>query len=219
MQNLVASKLLKTLGLQRIDSLIDIGCGSGNIAYAIDKIGIYVNDFIGIDIADTMLASHPKALPCIQNISLFCQDFETFSFQAYDVGIAASSLQWASDLESVLKRIAGSCAQVAFGIYTNKSLSSLHSFLGTASPLRDEKTLREILGKYFNGKVWLEYVKQDFTSRTDFLKHLKYLGLLGGGVLGYTEAKRFRENVPYACAEYEILMFVGRPRITTECEK
>ncbi|PAF49990.1 hypothetical protein BKH41_01450 [Helicobacter sp. 12S02232-10] len=208
-QTLVAAKLLNVLGLKNIDSLIDIGCGSGNLALQIQKSGILVNHFIGVDMAEEMLAHHPKKIECIQNISLFCEDFEKFSFQKYEVGIAASSLQWAKDLETMLARIAKSCSKVAFGIYTNKSLDSLHSFLGTCSPLKSKESLKAILEKYFKGEIWVEHLEQKFQSRSDFLKHLKGLGLLGGGALNYTEAKRFKESVPYEKAEYEILMLVG----------
>ncbi|PAF50457.1 class I SAM-dependent methyltransferase [Helicobacter sp. 13S00477-4] len=210
-QALIASRLLEYLDLNYIETLIDIGCGGGNLALQIQKAQIFVKDFIGIDISAQMLSQHPKKIQHIDNISLICDDFEKFAFEEYDVGIAASSLQWAKDIESLLENISKSCSKVAFGIHTNQSLSSVHNFLNTDSPLKSADFLKECLKKYFIGEMWLENFEQRFEDRVKFLSYLKSLGLLGGGVLDYNKAKIFRNEVPYKKVEYEVLMFIGRP--------
>ncbi|PAF47081.1 hypothetical protein BKH46_05010 [Helicobacter sp. 12S02634-8] len=208
----VAQKLLEALEIKSLGDVMDMGCGSGHIAILMQKMGIKVERFWGVDISQKMLELHPRVLDGMGEICLICEDFERFCFQQYDLMIGASSLQWARDIESLLARVAKSCKRAAFGIYTNKSLQQLHDFLGTDSPLWSQEHLREILERYFDGRIWIERMEQEFLRREDFLVHLKNSGLLGGGVLSYKQAKYFATQVPFTKASYEILMFIGTPK-------
>ncbi|MDO7252958.1 class I SAM-dependent methyltransferase [Helicobacter cappadocius] len=208
-QSQIVQMLLASCDFTSIHRVMDIGCGCGAVALEIDKLGIKVDKFYALDIAHEMISQHPKKTKYIPHIELICEDFEEFVFDKYDVVFAASSLQWAQDLDSVMYKIAKSSHMVRFAIHTNKSLDSVHRFLGTSSPLRDKKCLESILQKYFNGKIWIEKLERNFTNRQDFLGHLKESGLLGGGVLNFSQARYFRNNIPFAKIEYEVLMFAG----------
>ncbi|PAF42681.1 methyltransferase domain-containing protein [Helicobacter sp. 11S03491-1] len=214
-QTRIAHLLLNKLQYKYFYHVLDIGCGSGSVAIEIEKLKIKVKNFIGIDIAKEMLFYHPKQLNHIQNINLICEDFEKISLPKSDLIIAASSLQWAKNLEYILSKIAQNCSEVAFGIYTNKSLKSVHNFLNTSSPLRSKEALKDMLGKYFRGKSYIAHFEESFQNRQDFLRHLKNSGLLGGGNLSYQEAKYFRNHIPYEKAEYEVLIFIGTPKQIT----
>lgn len=208
-QSQVIEILLRSLELTSIHRAIDIGCGSGSVAVQLDGLGLQIEDFYGLDISQEMLHHHPKKMKNISNVTLICEDFEAFIFEKYDVIFAASSLQWARNLEVLLSKLAKSSPVVRFAIHTDKSLDSVHRFLGTSSPLRSAECLKDILEKYFEGKIWIEKLERNFSSREEFLSHLKGSGLLGGGVLNYSQAKYFRNNIPYQKAEYEVLMFAG----------
>lgn len=208
-QSQIIEILLQSLDCKTIHKAIDIGCGSGGVAMQLNRLGLQIEDFYGLDISQEMLHHHPKKMKNISNMTLICEDFETFAFEKYDVIFAASSLQWARNLEMLISKLAKSSPVARFGIHTNKSLDSVHKFLGTLSPLRSAKCLRDILEKYFEGQIWIEKLERNFSNREDFLRHLKGSGLLGGGVLNYSEAKHFRNNIPYQKAEYEVLMFAG----------
>lgn len=208
-QSQVIEILLRSLELTTIHRAIDIGCGSGSVAVQLDALGLQIEDFYGLDISQEMLHHHPKKMKNISNVTLICEDFEAFIFEKYDVIFAASSLQWAKNLEVLLSKLAKSSPVARFAIHTNKSLDSVHRFLGTSSPLRSAECLKNILEKYFEGKIWIEKLERNFSTREEFLSHLKGSGLLGGGVLNYSQAKYFRNNIPYQKAEYEVLMFAG----------
>lgn len=208
-QSQVIEILLRSLELTTIHRVIDIGCGSGSVAVQLDALGLQIENFYGLDISQEMLHHHPKKMKNISNVTLICEDFEAFIFEKYDVIFAASSLQWAKNLEVLLSKLAKSSPVVRFAIHTNKSLDAVHRFLGTSSPLRSAECLKDILEKYFEGKIWIEKLERNFSTREEFLTHLKGSGLLGGGVLNYSQAKYFRNNIPYQKAEYEVLMFAG----------
>lgn len=208
-QSQIIEILLQSLKHKTIDKVIDIGCGSGGVAMQLDDLGVQIGDFCGLDISQEMLHHHPKKIKNISKMTLVCEDFETFIFEKYDVIFAASSLQWARNLDVLMSKLAKSSPVARFAIHTNKSIDSIHRFLGTSSPLRSAQCLRDILEKYFEGKIWIEKLERNFSNREEFLSHLKGSGLLGGGVLNYSQAKYFRNNIPYEKAEYEVLMFIG----------
>lgn len=212
-QSQIIDILLQSLEFKTIHRVIDIGCGSGSVAIQLDRLGLEIEQFYGLDISQEMLHHHPKKMKNIPNITLICDDFETFIFEKYDVIFAASSLQWAKNLEFLMSKLAKSSPIARFAIHTNKSLDSVHRFLGTSSPLFSAEYLVGILEKYFEGKIWIERLERNFNNREDFLRHLKGSGLLGGGILNYSQAKNFRNNIPYAKAEYEVLMFAGISKV------
>lgn len=208
-QSEIIEILLQSLEFKTIHRAIDIGCGSGSVASQLDALGVEIQEFYGLDISQEMLHHHPKKMKNFSNVTLICEDFEAFIFEKYDFIFAASSLQWARNLEVLISKLAKSSPVARFAIHTNKSLDSVHKFLGTSSPLRSAECLMEILEKYFEGKIWIEKLERNFSNREEFLSHLKGSGLLGGGVLNYSQAKYFRNNIPYQKAEYEVLMFAG----------
>lgn len=215
--SLIQSQIIEML-VQSVDSkiigrAIDIGCGSGGMAMQLDKIGLEVGEFYGLDVSQEMLHHHPKKLKNISNITLICEDFESFVFEKYDIVFAASSLQWAKNLDVLIEKLAKSSPIARFAIHTDKSLDAVHRFLGSKSPLRSARCLKGILEKYFEGDISIETLERNFNNRGDFLHHLKGSGLLGGGVLSYSEAKKFRNHIPYEKAEYEVLFFAGTSKV------
>ncbi|PAF54215.1 hypothetical protein BKH42_01520 [Helicobacter sp. 13S00482-2] len=205
--------LLRSCDFKNIDKVIDIGCGCGAVAIELDRLRIKIREFYALDISKEMIFEHPKKAKHIQNIELICEDFEKFIFRTYDLVVAASSLQWAQDLDSMMYKLAKSSHMARFAIHTDKSLCCVHQFLQTTSPLRDKKTLEDILYKYFEGELWIEELERDFDNREDFLRHLKESGLLGGGVLNYSRAKYFKNHIPYQKVQYEVLMFAGISKV------
>lgn len=208
-QKQIIKKILIDLP-SNIKSIADIGCGSGNVALELETLDLKICNFTAIDISQKMLDLHPKKIANIKNIIFQCQDFENISIDNHDLIIASSSLQWAKNLKKTLCNLSNKAKEFRLSIHTNKSLESIHNFLGTKSPLRDKSEILEILKEYFIGEIWVESLEKTFLTRKDMLNHLKYSGLLGGGVLDYRQAKLFKENVPYERIEYEVVMFIGK---------
>lgn len=211
--------------------IIDLGAGSGNIAKNLgDK---QIDFFLAIDNAPNMIALHPQNLPHINRIKLLCYDFEDYDFSDdYDLVLSSSALQWAKDLDLLFKRLVDSAQKsressesleskkshesseskpkrFAFAIFTRESLSALHAFLGTKSPLKSTTEILAIAKKYFCIESKMQKFSLNFSTRDEFLAYLKNGGLLGGGNLSFAQKKRLRFGAPFVSADFEVLFVKG----------
>lgn len=210
LQEQIARELIQKCMNDDISRILDLGAGSGNVAKNLSKFKI--DYFLGIDNAKSMLLHHPRNLANIKYLELECKDFEKYDFgESFDLVISSSSLHWAINLESIFAKIASkSIKNVAFSFFTNKSLESLHNFLGSKSPLRSRDELMILLDSYFLGEFFTKEITQTFKHKNDLLKHLKYSGLLGGGDIPFRAKKKLRFEIPFLSLSYEVLFFVGK---------
>ncbi len=214
--------------------IIDLGAGSGNIAKNLDD--KQIDFFLALDNAPNMIALHPQNLPHINRIKLLCYDFEDYDFSDdYDLVLSSSALQWAKDLDLLFKRLVDSAQKshessesnesreskksresskskpkrLAFAIFTRESLSALHAFLGTKSPLKSATEILSITQKYFCAESKVQRFSLNFSTRDEFLAYLKNGGLLGGGNLSFAQKKRLRFGAPFVSADFEVLFIKG----------
>ena len=210
LQNEIAQYLiLKSMDID-ICSILDLGAGSGNVIKNLKKYKL--DYFLGIDHSPNMLSLHPKNMDNIAHIELKNIDFENYDFDAkFDLIISSSSLHWAKNMESIFCKIKHQ-NKVAFSIFTNKSLETLHYFLDSISPLKSYDEISSMINKYFFGEFERKMIKKEFESRDALLNHLRYGGLLGGGNISLESKKRLKFAFPNLFLEYEVLFFVGRVR-------
>lgn len=97
----------------------------------------------------------------------------------------------------------------AFAIFTRESLSALHAFLGTTSPLKSATKILAITQKYFCVESKMQKFSLNFSTRDEFLAYLKNGGLLGGGNLSFAQKKRLRFGAPFVSADFEVLFVKG----------
>lgn len=236
LQNEVAKVLVDFCDefLRNSRKIIDLGAGSGNIAKNLgDK---QIDFFLAIDNAPNMIALHPQNLPHINRIKLLCCDFEDYDFSDdYDLVLSSSALQWAKDLDLLFQRLVDSAQKsqksressesleskksresseskpkrFAFAIFTRESLSVLHAFLGTTSPLKSATEILAITQKYFCVESKTQRFSLNFSTRDEFLAYLKNGGLLGGGNLSFAQKKRLRFGAPFVSADFEVLFVKG----------
>ncbi|WP_104761299.1 methyltransferase domain-containing protein [Helicobacter cetorum] len=206
----LALLLLKNLKQRAYAKVLDLGAGSGMVANILEKYGIQVDELIALDSAQNMLECHKKVSSKIQKITLELADFECYEFKAYDLIIACSSLQWALNLEKLLKDIALSAKEVALAIHTDFSLHEVHAFLKTTSPLKSAYTLKNMLKDIFKDFDFNTQTKRlvlHFKNKEDFFSHLQKSGLLGGGTLSFKQKKDFFKNMAFEKLSYEALLF------------
>lgn len=239
LQNEVAKVLVEFCDefLRNSRKIIDLGAGSGNIAKNLgDK---QIDFFLAIDNAPNMIALHPQNLPYIARMKLLCRDFEDYDFSDdYDLVLSSSALQWAKDLDLLFKRLVDSAQKsqkssescesknlreskksresseskpkrFAFAIFTRESLSTLHAFLGTTSPLKSATEILAITQKYFCAESKTQRFSLNFSTHDEFLAYLKNGGLLGGGNLSFAQKKRLRFGAPFVSADFEVLFVKG----------
>lgn len=118
-------------------------------------------------------------------------------------------LEFKKSLESSESQKPHKPKRFAFAIFTRESLSALHAFLGTTSPLKSAAEILSITQKYFCTKSKIQRFSLNFSTRDEFLAYLKNGGLLGGGNLSFVQKKRLRFGTPFLSADFEVLFVKG----------
>ena len=113
-------------------SIIDIGCGTGQLSIKLQK--KYNSNVTVIDTAQAMLnelPKHPKITP-------IHADFNTYSFsQTYDLVISNCSLHWLHDFDGFMQKLKTSQkanTTICFSVYTNKTFHELQQVLSNVKP-------------------------------------------------------------------------------------
>lgn len=205
----LSEKIAQTLGLSH-SSILDLGCGSGELLQALCTQNIAFDSYVGCDTSQAMLKNF-KPLNA-GNITLLNQDFNTCLAQHPNSTLICSSsaLQWSKDIFQTLTLMAQSSANIAIAFMTSNTFSSFHRFLDSKSPLPDCENMQKLLLEFFEGKI--EIIQKDlyFENNQFLIAHLRHTGVMGGGILGYKKAKKILDY--HGVLEYQSLMFIGKSK-------
>ena len=67
--------------IPRSAPVVDLGCGSGYLASALDELGTYIGDYVGLDYSPVAI---DMARACFQNRQLIIAEFEKFNENRYN---------------------------------------------------------------------------------------------------------------------------------------
>jgi len=203
-QKQVALELVAKLNKKAYPSILDLGCGSGEIYKNLLKNSIAFEHFVGVDIAPNMLDIHPKeARVELQNI-----DFNdaSLAYNHYDVVLSSSALQWAKDLDQTLANVSKLSQQFYFAIFTSNTFKSLHQVAGISSPIYDQEILQTSIDRYYEATYTTKEYKLYFDSTYEMLRYIKGSGVSGGErKLSYKQIKELMEHYPLKYLEFEVL--------------
>jgi malonyl-CoA O-methyltransferase len=206
-QREVAKKLLSLLPKKEYKSIVDIGCGSGEIYKNIVANHIKFIEFTGVDISNEMLKLHPNS----ECITLVQDDFdrdERFDALAdnYDVVLSSSAIQWSSNLDATLKAISLLSSEFYLSIFTAETFHTLHEVADIKSPIYDTNELYQVIDRYFKASYETIEYRLYFDNTYDMLRYIKKSGTSGGErYLGYSETKRLIDSYPLSYLEFEVL--------------
>jgi len=207
-QNQVVEKLLGHINTKP-KRVLDLGCGSGAV---LEKIEWMLEHFVGVDFALGMLELHPKAdyIECIYgnfNDDMLFEHLQTYIF---DYVISASALQWADDLDHVMKNIAALNAPVGLAIFTAGTFKTLNKTASLEPLLRSRKEIKDLQKKYFSDAAF-EVVKYtlEFESVREMFRYIKKSGVSGSRrALSYKETKKLMDEYPLNYLEFEVAFIV-----------
>lgn len=160
-------------------TILDIGCGSGNIY---NHITWDLDFFYGIDFSQKMCDLHNKA----NNIQIKQYNFDDIKVYDYyknkniDIILSSSALQWSNNLDNVLKSLRCISDKIAFSIFTDMTFKKLLDRLNVKSFLSDKQSIKKQLEKYFNVKIQIKNYKKKFDSTKDLIRFIKTSGISGG---------------------------------------
>lgn len=162
---------------QDINSVIDIGCGTGITSLALYK--KYPNaNYTLCDISPAMLQRAKGKFP--RSVELLCTNAEKYRFSAtYDLGISNMSLQWFEDIECFLSKILKNCPHFAFSTLMLGSFQS-YSQNFEVSPTFRYPSEGELLNMCAKAGRITDYRTQQYVKKyTNMFAVLKYFRKLG----------------------------------------
>jgi len=215
-QRQAAEYLISWIDGKRLGSVLDLGCGDGEVLRQIKKRGFDFDSFLGVDLAPSMLEIHPGG----EKIRCLCGDFndtdflDTLAGYSPDTLLSSSALQWSRDLDAMLGILSQVGKRSYFSIFTNGTFSTLHHLAGIASPIRSFGETERILGHHYHiGRMERVCYRLHFDSTREIFRYIKLSGVSGGEArLSYRQIRRLMEEYPLDYLEFELLFASLTPK-------
>jgi len=203
-QRHVAEKLIAATS-DRAKRILDLGCGNGTLYSLIDW---EVERFVGVDFSASMLEHHPLS-PNVELILGNFNDsalFERLRDERFDRIYSASALQWADNLDGVLKSLASLNTSMSLAIFTAGTFKTLHECARVTPLLRSSDEVMAIAEKYLDAKFEVLHTTLEFDSVREMFRYIKRSGVSGGRrVLDFAQTKRLMETYPLNYLEFEVV--------------
>lgn len=210
----VATALVEKLSSLVYKSVIDIGCGSGEVFKNFEKKNISVKHFIALDSADTMLGIHPAHSNILKIDANFNEkDFlELIPQIKFDIVVSSSSLQWTTDLAFTMKQLSTLSDTFYGAVFTSGTFKTLHQTAKVDSPIYDATKVQEIISQYYSDVHFeLHHYRLQFTSTREMFKYIKQSGVSSGErKLSYKQTKKLMETYPLDYLEFEVLFIEAK---------
>jgi malonyl-CoA O-methyltransferase len=210
----VAASLVKQLSAGHFTTLMDMGCGSGEVYKNVEKNNISFDHFIALDSSKEMLGIHPSD----KKVEKICADFnraetfEKFMLPDNSLFLSSSALQWSKDLDFTLHEISKKVKQAHFAIFTSNTFKTLHQTAQITSPIYSAEVLQKTINKYYHATFELKEYKLYFKSVQQMFNYIKKSGVSGGEKqLTYTQTKQLMQNYPLDYLEFEVLFAEATP--------
>ena len=208
----VATSLVKQLASSHFTTLIDMGCGSGEVYKNLEKQDVSFEHFIALDSSKEMLAIHPSG----KKIEKICADFNLpQTFEKIVLGedslfLSSSALQWSKDLNYTLSEISKKVSSAHFAIFTSNTFKTLHKTAQITSPIYSVEVLKDSIGKYYDATFELKEYKLHFETVREMFNYIKKSGVSGGEQqLTYRQTKQLMKRYPLDYLEFEVLFVKG----------
>ena len=203
-QKQVAKNLLDYMGKSnifdtKIDSIFEIGCGTGIFTREYRKYFLH-SDLILNDLFDVR-----EFIKDIDYNIFIQENIEELDSPKTDLVLSSSVFQWIKDIESLIRNIAEHTDNLCFSSYIFGNLLEIKNHFGVSLDYLNIEEFEEILKKYFSSvKSYSETIKLNFGSPMLLLKHLKYTGVTGFQKTSISKIKTFKDNI----LTYEVAYFI-----------
>ena len=212
-QAMVAKRLVSMLPEESYDSILDLGCGSGEVYRNLRRQGIDFGRLTAVDISDEMLLRHPSDEGVEKVRADFNDpvDLDRLSSRRYDLLLSSSALQWSSDLDLTLSSLSSSADRYALALFTSGTFRSLHRCAGIDSPIYSDEVLREKIAGCCEAVFETISYRLHFDSVYAMLRYIKESGTSGGERrLSYLQMKRLLGTYPLDYLEFEVLFATAK---------
>jgi len=205
----VAKRVVEKLPKNAYGSILDIGCGSGQVFRNIEEKPIDFTSFTAFDSSERMLVLHPDSL----KIEKICGDFNSRTFTsdldktAYDVVLSSSALQWSSDLDFTIGIIATLSNTFHAAVFTSNTFKTLHETAKVTSPIYSAEEVQKTIERHYEDVNFeLHTYRLEFDSVREMFRYIKKSGVSSGEKkLSYQETKSLMKSYPLDHLEFEVL--------------
>ena len=203
-QKQVAKNLLDYMGKSnifdtKIDSIFEIGCGTGIFTREYRKYFLH-SDLILNDLFDVR-----EFIKDIDYNIFIQENIEELDIPKSDLVVSSSVFQWIKDKDSLIRNIEENTDNLCFSSYVSGNLIEIKNHFDISLDYLNIEEFKEILKKYFSSvKSYSETIKLDFEDPMSVLKHLKYTGVTGFQKTSISKIKTFKDNI----LTYEVAYFI-----------
>ena len=214
----VARTLVHKLPIHKQSTILDLGCGSGEVYKNIKKRKIDFDRFIALDSSSEMLALHPT-YTSIEKIIADFNNLETYNNLDISMNetllVSSSALQWSEDLEFSFEQLSRKANKAYFALFTANTFKTLHKTADIESPIYMPEVLKKAIKKYYDASFELKEYRLEFKSVRDMFHYIKKSGVSGGEKqLSYRQIKELMYQYPLEYLEFEVL-FVEATSLTS----
>jgi malonyl-CoA O-methyltransferase len=215
-QKYAAEKLVGWIKTRNLGTVLDVGCGEGEIYRQIVKKGLPFDYFIATDLSEKMLELHPAK----KNVQCLRADFNSDKFAvklrdiSIDTLISSSALQWSSDLFQTAEQLSSLGARTYVSLFTDGTFETLLGMAGVESPVLAAEKVEKILSCFFEiRKSEKVSSRLEFASVREMFRYIKKSGVSGGEArLDYRRAKNLLETYPLDYLEFELFFAILEPK-------
>jgi malonyl-CoA O-methyltransferase len=208
-QSEVAREVAKRVVPGDYSTIVDLGCGSGEVYKNLEKKTITFSRFIALDSSREMLSLHPsdnkiEKVHADFNVAQTFTDLGKFDSQA--LLLSSSAIQWSKDLDFIFGQLSKMAPKVHLAIFTANTFKTLHQTAKVRSPIYSADILRESIVKYYDARFEEKEYRLSFNSVREMFNYIKKSGVSGGEKqLGYTQIKELMATYPLDYLEFEVL--------------
>lgn len=208
----VAKALVAQLPINEYTTIIDIGCGSGEVYKNIVHYEHSFKEYIALDSSQEMLELHPSSQKIVKLQADFndAKMYDHFHADSGAVLLSSSALQWSKDLDFTIKRLSQKSEKAYFSIFTAGTFKTLHQIAKIDSPIYMQEELQKILEKYYDASFKTRVYRLEFENVREMFQYIKKSGVSGGEKqLSYKQTKHLMQNYPLNYLEFEVLFMEG----------
>lgn len=203
-QQIAAKALVRDI-INKPKTILEVGCGSGQIFKYIDW---NFDSYTAVDFSKSMCELHPKK----DNLDVHCFDFDSEEFFAFLEGkkfdniISSSAMQWSKDLTKLIGKLKNTTERIDAVLFTSNTFKTIQNITGNNSPILSQEKIKGAFSTHFKCDFEVHNYNLEFDNKKDLFDYIKKSGVSGAEAnLNYKDAKKLYKEYNLNYLEFEVI--------------